>query len=132
MASRLSPEQIKDLRQRLQQQFRGVRESVIEELRRCKNEQYIQLAEQVHDSGEQAVADLLSDINLAVIDRHINQLRTINAALSQISEGNYGTCVDCEGDIRYERLKVEPTAKRCHECQVRFEAAAGRPQPPTL
>lgn len=63
MASRLLPEQIEDLRQRLQQQFRGVRESVIEELRRSKNEQYIQLAGQVHDSGEQAVADLLSDIN---------------------------------------------------------------------
>lgn len=132
MAEGLTHEQFGELEGILRQRLREVRDRVAEELRRSDNEHYIELAERVHDSGEQSVADLLADVNLLVIDQHIQEIREINAALGRISDEIYGVCVDCGTDINYERLKVQPTAKRCHACQVRHEQSHVQPHRPTL
>jgi DnaK suppressor protein len=47
------------------------------------------------------------------------QLAEIDTALSRLSEGRYGTCVDCGGPIGDERLQALPSAQRCLACAAR-------------
>ena len=63
----------------------------------------------------------LADLNLAIVDRHVLELRDIEAARARIADRTYGACVDCGDDIAPERLRAWPTAKRC----LRLPAAAG-------
>ena len=69
------------------------------------------------DSGEEAVRDLLTDLNAALFNRHILGIRDIEDARDRIREGTIGLCADCGEDIRFERLQVLPTAIRCISCQ---------------
>lgn len=94
------------------------------------DQHYIDLAGRVHDRGEESVADLLVDLQLASIDRHIQEIKDIDAALMRVAAGNYGMCIDCESSIAVDRLKAYPTAMRCQPCQVVYERLhAGRSGP---
>ncbi|MGX2039539.1 TraR/DksA family transcriptional regulator [Methylocaldum sp. MU1018] len=126
----LSDFQINELKQALKSRFRELREEIRQELLASDDEQYIDLAGQVHDMEEESVADLLVDLNLAIIDRHIRELQAIDAALLRIGNNEYGICIDCEEAIGYPRLKANPAAPRCHDCQERYEHAH-RFLPPT-
>jgi DnaK suppressor protein len=121
MTEALADSRINELKQALKSRFRALREEIRQELLASDNERYIDLAGQVHDFEEQSVADLLVDVNLATIDRHIRELQDIDAALLRIANNEYGVCLDCEGPIGYERLKVEPAAARCRDCQEHHE-----------
>ncbi len=70
-----------------------------------------------HENQEAPVVD----ISMAVTDLHINELHGIESALIRIAAGTYGTCVACEEDIGYERLRAYPTAMRCRDCQGKVE-----------
>lgn len=119
--SHLSDEHLAELKQTLEEQRLQLRRDIREELVRSDNEQYGELAGQVHDAAEESVADLLSDINSAVISQSIKALREVEAAQERIREGYYGRCEDCEVEIPYERLKAYPTARRCVTDQERYE-----------
>ncbi len=121
MSAGLSEHQVSELKQLLKASYRALREEIRQQLLASDNEQYIDLAGQVHDREEEAVADLLVDINLASIDRHVHALQAVDAALLRMSTEEYGLCIDCGCAIGYSRLKVNPAAPRCYECQVRFE-----------
>lgn len=121
MTAKLSDAQINELKLALKSRYRDLREEIRQELLSSDNEQYIDLAGQVHDMEEESVADLLVDLNLAIIDRHIRELQAIDAALLRIANNEYGICIECEGEIGYPRLKVNPAALRCHDCQERYE-----------
>ena len=117
----LSKYQIRDLKKTLDDRFFDLREEVRLELLKTDDQTYIALAGRVHDIGEASVADLLVDLQLADIDRHIQEIRDIDASLLRIALGNYGVCNDCKISIAIERLQAYPTAKRCHRCQVNHE-----------
>jgi DnaK suppressor protein len=121
MTATLSDAQINELKLALENRYRDLREEIRQELLASDNEQYIDLAGQVHDMEEESVADLLVDLNLAIIDRHIRELQAIDAALLRIGNNEYGICSDCESEIGYPRLKANPAALRCHACQERYE-----------
>ncbi len=121
MAPELSEQQIADLRKHLQNRLQNLREEVREELLKYDDEQYLELAGRVHDSEDESVADLLVDLNLAGINRHIRELREIDGALLRIARGLYGLCADCEAPIECPRLLAWPTAQRCHRCQEIYE-----------
>lgn len=73
------------------------------------------------DSGDESMANALADFNVAQIDRHVRELRDIEAAFERVRNGEYGACIDCGADIGFARLQVYPTAKRCIACQERRE-----------
>ncbi len=126
----LSAAQVNGFKKKLKDRFFELREEIRLELLDSDEQHYIDLAGQVSDSGEKSVANLLVDLGLASLDRHIEEIRDIDAAISRVSAGNYGVCIDCEDDIDVDRLNVHPTAKRCRPCQVRYEhgyAARSRP-----
>ena len=81
------------------------------------------------DTGDEALADTIVDIDNAVIGLHLQKVTDLNAALYSIQAGIYGVCIDCGGDIDFERLSAYPTAKRCIRCQhLREKTFASKPK----
>jgi DnaK suppressor protein len=78
------------------------------------------------DTREQAAADTIADIDVAMVARDAGELRDIEAALERIGDGSYGTCCDCGSEIGHYRLRAYPAALRCIDCQEKFERAGGR------
>lgn len=117
----LTETQISNFKKILNDRFFEVREEIRLELLNSDDQTYIELAGQVHDTAEASVADLLVDLQLADIDRHVREIRDIDAALLRIAAGRYGVCNDCERSVTVERLHAYPTAKRCYQCQVNHE-----------
>lgn len=127
MQSNLSPQQLGHLKKSLDAQFRELWEIIHQELLNSDNEQYSDLAGRVHDLGDESVADLLADVNLAVIDRHVQDIREVEAAILRMSAGTFGLCLDCGGEIAAERLTAYPSAPRCLRCQSRRERNYAQP-----
>lgn len=117
----LTDKQRYEFQKTLKDRFYVLRKEVSQELLKSDEQSYIELAGKVHDREEESVADLLVDLQLASIDRHIEEIRDIDAALISIAERSYGICSDCEDDIDMPRLQAYPTAKRCLTCQERHE-----------
>lgn len=117
----LDQNKVGQLRQRLLRRLDEVRADIQRELRKYDNETYGQLAGRVADAGEQSVADLLVDLNLAEVGRDVAECREIEAALLRLGNGSYGSCVDCEEPIDTQRLERSPAVSRCYACQHRFE-----------
>ena len=60
----------------------------------------------------------------ALTEREQRELDAVAVALGRMAKGSYGTCPDCGIDIPFDRLKVEPWALRCVNCEARHEAKA--------
>jgi RNA polymerase-binding protein DksA len=128
-----SRNQQSQLRKQLDKRYQALLEEVRDALEKSENQQYIELIGRTPaDSGDQSVADALADLNLVIIDRHIGEIRDIEAARSRIKAGSFGTCVTCGGEIDFERLLVYPTAKRCVTCQRQRERTYAHTATPKL
>lgn len=128
MAAELTERQITECRDLLQERSRELREQIRGELETSEDESYSELAGRVHDLEDSALADLLTDLDLAEVDRHVQDFREIEAALMRIAQGTYGTCSDCGRPIRVERLRVNPVARRCLRCQEIYERTHEHPR----
>ena len=131
MAS-LTQAQIAGLQRRLQQRRTELRAEIREELLAADDMRYADLAGRVHDSGDESVADLLADLDVARIDRQVTEIRGIEAALRRIDMGVYGVCRECDGDIAFERLQSQPAAERCVACQEQHERSYAHEGMPSL
>lgn len=117
----LTQHELNEFKGLLERRFLAVREEIRQALLQSDEQSHVELAGRVPDFENSALADLLVDVSLADIDRHVEEIRDIDAALLRIAQGGYGVCVDCEGDIDAQRLRAYPTAKRCLACQVAHE-----------
>ena len=121
------------LERMLDQRYQALLEEVRDALEKSENQQYVELIDRAPaDSGDQATGDALADLNLAIIDRHVREIRDIDATRVRIVDGSFGTCSDCRGDIGFERLRAYPTAKRCFVCQRQHEKTYAHERNPTL
>ena len=125
----LSTEQIITFKKQLQARQVQLQDDIRQELIRADEEHYTDLAGRVHDSGDESVADLLLDIDLAVIDRQINELRAVEKAIQRIGFGSYGVCENCSEGIKFERLVMQPAASCCVDCQSEIERAVYQATP---
>ncbi len=57
-------------------------------------------------------------------DRANRELRLLDAALSRIESGTYGSCVLCGEPIPDARLEAIPWARYCMDCQRQQERAS--------
>lgn len=129
----LSKAQLSKLGAKLDQRYKSLLEEVRDELEKSENQQYVELIDRMPaDIGDQSVGDALADLSLALIDRHIQEIRDIEATRLRFKDGSVGTCADCGGDIGYERLLAYPTAKRCVSCQQQREKTYAHQGTPTL
>lgn len=100
------------------------RESTLrEEIRRevIAQDDYVQLASEVPDPGDQSFANLSVDLGNAAVTRDLNELRAVELARKRMQSGTYGECAACGYPIPFERLQAMPTAERCAPCQENYE-----------
>ncbi|HLF09663.1 MAG TPA: DUF302 domain-containing protein [Gammaproteobacteria bacterium] len=116
-----TPARLASAKRKLLDRSDVLRADIARELRKYDADQYGVLADNVADSAEQSVADLLVDVDLAEIDRDVAEVRDVEAALARIARGTYGVCVDCATPIDPVRLDHTPQAARCLPCQQEFE-----------
>jgi DnaK suppressor protein len=129
----LTHTQASRIESKLDKQYKALIEEVRDELDNSENQQYVELIDRSPaDRGDQATGDALADLNLAIIDRHIRKIRDIEATRKRIKDGSFGACVDCGGDIGFERLLAYATAKRCFTCQRQHEKTYAHDANPTL
>ena len=129
----LSRSHVTELAEQLDRRRESLLEEVRDELEHSENQQYIEIIGRVPpDVGDQSVGDALADLNLAIIDRHVEELRDIDAAKLWIKDGSFGICIDCGSDIGFERLRAYPTAKRCRPCQEHREKTYAHQGTPSL
>lgn len=128
----LTNAQLKQLRQLLNSNFAKLRDEVRAELASSGEKHYADLVSGVLDIGDESVADMLADMNAALFDRQIQEIRDIEAAWLRMADLSYGICTDCGADIGYERLAAYPTAKRCYTCQNQREKTYAHAATPRL
>ena len=64
-----------------------------------------------------------TDIVISLLDQNRFQ---VERALERVREGQYGVCEDCARRIPQERLKFQPAATRCVDCQGHWDRLNGR------
>jgi RNA polymerase-binding protein DksA len=129
----LTQNQLAELVRTLDRRYDSLLEDVRDELEKSENQQYVELLGRTPaDTGDESVADSLADLNLALIDRQIRDLRDIEAARARIGSARFGVCIDCGAEIEFERLLAYPTAKRCLACQHQRERTHAHEGTPRL
>jgi RNA polymerase-binding transcription factor DksA len=128
----LTPEQLARLRARIDERCEALSAEIHQDAARSRDETYGELAGPVTDAGDKATADLLSDIDSAELNRDLDEFRQLEAAQERLARGTYGSCIDCGGDIDFERLLAQPTALRCFDCQSIHERTYTHPPVPRL
>lgn len=68
------------------------------------------------------VAD--NDREVALLEAAGARRAEVVAALARLTDGTYGTCVDCGKPIEPARLEFRPEAARCLVDQEKYEAAS--------
>jgi DnaK suppressor protein len=76
---------------------------------------------EVRDDLEVSDADIQGDIELALLQMRAETVTRIDEALAGLDAGQYGSCVECEGEIPERRLRALPFAVRCQACEERRE-----------
>ncbi len=124
--------QLDQLVAKLKTDYQTLLREVREELENSDDQHRIDLLNsEPGDSGDESMANALADFNVSILDRQIQSLRDIEAAFRRIENEEYGVCIDCGGEIGFDRLMAYPTAKRCIVCQERREkqyAQEGHPK----
>ncbi len=119
MMDNLNQQQINRLNTALVQREQALREDIRREM--DAQDDYVQLASEVPDPGDQSFANLSVDLGNAAVTRDMHELRAIELARRRMSSGTYGECASCGYPIPFERLQAMPTAERCAPCQENFE-----------
>lgn len=73
------------------------------------------------DVREAAQREEEREVDMALSDMEQRELGEVSAALRRLQAGDYGRCADCDAEIPFDRLKVEPWALRCVACESRRE-----------
>lgn len=121
MTRNLQNNQVESLRTAMRARQVQLREEIRQALIKSDSEHYLQIADSVRDLEDESFADLIVDVGLAEIDRDLDELRAIDAALLRVADGSYGVCEVCERPIDLKRLNLTPHALRCIDCQTLFE-----------
>lgn len=63
----------------------------------------------------------LAGRDLVRLAEELAVLRSVEAACARLVDGSYGRCLNCGAPIAHERLRVQPTARKCLPCQEAHE-----------
>jgi DnaK suppressor protein len=132
MNNLITSQQAGALKTALQRRFEALHEEVRQDLIKTEVDREAGLADRVRDLGDESLATLITDLDLADTDRDLEELQDVEAALARMAQGAYGACVNCGEPIPFERLSAHPTAKRCQPCQALQEKTFVHKGLPTL
>lgn len=107
----------------------------ISEIKAKLDEERAHLVHQLEELGAAESGDLRSDLDfggsfadagsvtaertevLGLVDSIKGQLDDVDAALSRIEEGEYGTCARCGSEISAARIEARPASILCVDCK---------------
>ena len=112
---------IDELRAMLEGREQELRRMIAQEHERATVELISDLEGVVGDEADQAFAKTRAGVETELLDRHLRELDAIETARERISAGTFGVCPDCGVPIAPARLRANPAALRCTECQSRHE-----------
>lgn len=118
-------------------------EDQLVQLKAALHKRYSDLQEEIHnelvhtrDIPDSELAGYLNnipdDIDTALVDRQINEMRELEMSLKYLNELEFGDCIDCGNEIGFERLLAYPSAQRCIQCQNQYEKAFPQESIPSL
>ena len=119
----LTTQQRDTLQELLDRREDALRRHVQEE--NAEKDAFVQVASEVPDAGDSSFATLTMDLGNAAVGRDMLELQAIEAARKRMETQEYGDCIQCGGEIPFERLLVQPTAARCAPCQDNYERTHG-------
>jgi len=105
-----------------------MREGEINDIRQSLEQHKIELADRLvrikdsvrrgyhPDSKERAQELEDADVVDALGNETRREIQRINAALTRLSEGDFGICEECGAAISSKRLRAQPTATVCIDC----------------
>jgi DnaK suppressor protein len=117
---RLNESQLDTIRQLLDAREQTLREEV-RAVKEAAAERPSAIARQAEDQVEDAEERLRTGLEHVDLQRDQQELRDIEQARDRMVDGSYGMCQDCGKEIPFERLKAQPSAKRCVACQSVYE-----------
>ena len=117
-------DQLIQLKTALEKRYLALKDEVNNELSRARA---------TRDPEQDVYADNSpDDLDTALIDRQINEMRELEMSMEYLNELEFGDCIDCGGEIGFERLLAQPSAQRCIECQSKYEKAFPQESNPSL
>ena len=132
MTRNLQNEQLESLQAAMRARQTQLREEIRQALIKSDSEHYLQIADSVRELEDESFADLIVDVGLAEIDRDLDELRAIDAALLRVADGSYGVCETCDKPIDVKRLTAACGAAALLACAAAPSLAAEEPGPCTL
>ncbi|MGI9186661.1 MAG: TraR/DksA family transcriptional regulator [Gaiellales bacterium] len=78
-------------------------------------------AERLGAGSDDAVETLTNELDEGMEEDLQSSLDEVDEALKRITDGTYGSCVDCGQPIPDKRLEALPASARCIECQSKSE-----------
>lgn len=132
MSQHLDSKQSASLKATLNRLSGTLQAAVRKHLLKSDDERARLLADRVGDLADESVNDLIIDLDLAEVDRDLEELRDVQAALERMQQRTYGVCIACGSAIPFDRLVAYPTAKRCVRCQRVHENTYAEKSTPRL
>jgi RNA polymerase-binding transcription factor DksA len=118
---RLTRTQSATLRQLIDARADEILERVRNTLPKPVDESTLERTSVMQDEVDDATISAEEHINHVMHQHYIGELRQIDAARERVEMGLIHCCMDCGGDINFERLRATPFAVRCVDCQERHE-----------
>ena len=108
-------DQLVQLKGALHRRYLDLQEEIRSELAHSRDIRDLDLAEYLNNIPD--------DIDTALVDRQINEMRELEMSMKYLNELEFGDCIDCGNEIGFERLLAYPSAQRCIQCQNQYEKA---------
>jgi DnaK suppressor protein len=112
----------RDLREILHDRQREIEGDVRTRIRDARTDR----ASEVFDEVDHSDAAMQEEMDFALIQMKAETLARVDEALARLDAGNYGRCVECDGEISEKRLRALPFAGRCTACEEKNELLKGR------
>lgn len=102
-------------------ELRQRRVALLEEV--AENEEDLQQIQELRESEmeEQAQEENTAKFLSRMSERKIAVVEEIDAALTRIETGEYGTCEDCGEEVAWARMRALPFARMCIDCAEKRE-----------
>jgi len=113
----LKKKELKTLKEKIQSEI----ERLNEQFNGFKNEELHLGSENVPDEVDQASSEYERAQMLRFRNRDLFYIKKLNKALERFEDNEYGLCVDCDCEIKFERLLARPTAELCISCKDEAE-----------
>jgi DnaK suppressor protein len=128
----LTEQETRELRDGIERRRAALMSELRADAERLRSDRFEDLAGPAPDPGDESVATLIADLGHADMGRDLSELRALEAARARLADGSYGICAECGGDIGFARLRANPAAVRCVDCQRVYEKTFAGPSTSSL